>query len=367
MTVLVKFEAARHALAEARSIDEVKQVRDQAEALRLYVKQQDMGLEMQNDIAIIKLRAERRAGELLREMERNVGGNPNMLQDVTGLPPTLSDLGISRFQSSRWQKEAGVPEEDFEQYVAKTKAKKEEITSTGLQKLADKIKKEEKRQKYTAAGEDIMLATETYQLICGDFAEVGLQLADESVDVIITDPPYPKEYLHLYGLLAREAARLLKPGGSLLAMAGQSYLPKVLRMLEQYLAYHWTIAYETPGGQAAMIHHRNVNTFWKPVFWFVKGKYEGDWRGDVVVSNVNENDKRFHDWGQSESGIGKLVADYTLPGNLVLDPFVGGGTTAVACVRLGRRFIGIDIEQEQIDITLGRLKEENAKVSENLF
>ena len=56
---LVRFDAARHALAEARSVDEVKDVRDRAEALRLYMKQAGHGLEMQNDVAEIKLRAER--------------------------------------------------------------------------------------------------------------------------------------------------------------------------------------------------------------------------------------------------------------------------------------------------------------------
>ena len=70
---LVLFDRARQALAQARSIDEVKLVRDQAEALRLYVRQQGEGLEMQNDIAEIKLRAERRAGELLYAMPKNKG------------------------------------------------------------------------------------------------------------------------------------------------------------------------------------------------------------------------------------------------------------------------------------------------------
>jgi hypothetical protein len=130
-TALVRFEAAKRALAEARTIDEVKQIRDKAEALRLYVKQQGDSLEMQNDIAEIKLRAERRAGELLAEMgeneqrQRRGGDRKSKLHDETLIePPTLSDLGITKSQSSRWQQEAKVPEETFEQYVAETKAAK---------------------------------------------------------------------------------------------------------------------------------------------------------------------------------------------------------------------------------------------------
>jgi ParB-like chromosome segregation protein Spo0J len=232
-----------------------------------------------------------------------------------------------------------------------------EIIANGEVNTVKDAKKIAKRNRYTESAQDVAIATETYRLICGDFADVSKQLKDESIDVIVTDPPYAKEYLYLYELLAKEAARLLKPGGSLLAMAGHSYIPDLLNLMTPHLNYQWTVAYLLPGGQSAAMHHRCVNTFWKPVFWFVKGKYEGDWRGDVVKSDVNDNDKRFDDWGQSESGIARLVEAFTLPGEVVLDPFVGGGTTAVVCVRLGRQFIGIDIEQSKIDITLGRLKD----------
>lgn len=64
----------------------------------------------------IKVRAERRAGEMLAEMQKHNGGRPNgnPSHRATGLPPTLTDLGISRDQSSRWQKLAAVPEDQFE-------------------------------------------------------------------------------------------------------------------------------------------------------------------------------------------------------------------------------------------------------------
>ena len=56
---------------------------------------------MQNLCAEIKLRAERRAGGILGGMEKNRGGNPKLSHDVIG-SPTLSDFGISKFQSHRW-------------------------------------------------------------------------------------------------------------------------------------------------------------------------------------------------------------------------------------------------------------------------
>jgi len=189
-------------------------------------------------------------------------------------------------------------------------------------------------------------------LYTGDFAQVAQALEPESISLIVTDPPYGADNTHLYELLAREAARLLRPGGSLLAMAGQLTLPAIYNLMQPYLAYHWTIAYLTLGGQSPQIWPRKVNTFWKPVLWFTKGEYTGDWQGDVVKSD--NNDKRFHGWGQSESGIGRLVSKFPSPG-IVLDPFVGGGTVGIVCHRLRRPFIGIDVDAEAIETTRRRI------------
>jgi len=88
------------ALAEAHRIDEVKQIRDQAEAMRQYIKQQKGSLVMQNQAAEIKIRAERRAGEMLRDTDLNPG---TIYRGNTMLPPqetpTLDDLGITKMQS----------------------------------------------------------------------------------------------------------------------------------------------------------------------------------------------------------------------------------------------------------------------------
>lgn len=183
------------------------------------------------------------------------------------------------------------------------------------------------------------------------------EIEDESIDVIITDPPYPREYLPLYEDLSRLAARVMKPGGSLIVMTGQSYLPEVMARLSESMTYHWCMAYLTPGGQSPQLFHKKVNTFWKPVLWYVKGEYDGDWSGDVLKSPVNDNDKRFHEWGQSIGGMREIVERFTDPGAVVLDPFLGGGTTGVVTVCMGRRFVGADIEQSNIDIAWSRISE----------
>ena len=199
---------------------------------------------------------------------------------------------------------------------------------------------------------------ENYQLLVCDVGDLWREIEPGSVDWIITDPPYPREYLDCYEELAATAARILKPGGGVLAMCGQSYLPEVLDRMRRHLTYHWTLAYLTPGGQSPQIWPRKVNTFWKPVLWMTNGSYDGEWAGDVLGSDTNENDKRFHKWGQSESGMGMLFNRFTRPGQLVVDPFVGGGTCGVVALRAGCRFIGADNDSAAVAQTAARMAQE---------
>lgn len=180
-------------------------------------------------------------------------------------------------------------------------------------------------------------------------------IADESIDFIITDPPYPKEFLPLYSTLSRQASRWLKPGGSLIVMCGQVHFPEVLDRLTEFMKYQWLTAYLTPGGQAVQIFPRKVNTFWKPVVWLTKGEYDGDWVGDVMQSAVNDNDKQHHEWGQSESGMANIISRWTNAGDTVLDPFLGGGTTIVCAAMLGRKAIGFDVSESAVNTTMERL------------
>lgn len=186
-------------------------------------------------------------------------------------------------------------------------------------------------------------------------------IAENSVDFIITDPPYPEEFLPLYEELAEFASRVLKPGGSCIVMIGQSYLPDIVAGMCRHLQYHWTCGYMTPGGQSVQLWDRKVNNFWKPLLWFTKGDYAGDWVGDVCKSETNDNDKAHHHWGQSESGMADIIERFTDKGSVVLDPFLGGGTTGVVCVAKDRTFIGIEIDKEVASKAEKRIQEESTR------
>jgi site-specific DNA-methyltransferase (adenine-specific) len=231
------------------------------------------------------------------------------------------------------------------------------IAETGINPVtaSKEINRETKSEKKRFAKPATL--PDTCELFQADIRTQLPQVIDDSIDFIITDPPYPREFLPLYGELSKLAARVLKPGGSLVVMCGQSYLPDVIAELSREMKYHWCMAYITPGGQSPQLWGKRTNTFWKPVLWFTKGDYAGDYIGDVFKSPPNDNDKRFHEWGQSLGGFKEIVERFTYPGQTILDPFLGGGTTGIASVTTGRFFIGTDTDGDSIEIARGRIRE----------
>lgn len=158
MSTLIKYEAACRALAACKAVDEVKNLLDKAEAMRLYGRMaKDKTLEM--DAAEIRMRAERRLGQMLADQKAAGGFNRgttvsgNQAGAGQGSPavvaddhrPTLADVGISKDLSSRAQKMAAVPEAEFEAEVGEWRDRVQvegERVSTRLQKAGARAQQE---------------------------------------------------------------------------------------------------------------------------------------------------------------------------------------------------------------------------------
>jgi hypothetical protein len=107
---LVRYDAMCRAITAAYEVDEVKDIRDKARAIEVYSRQAK-NTEAERQACEIRLRAERKCGQLLREQVEHGGDRRSVSRshDVT-----LNDLGISKKQSSDWQRLAEVPDGDFE-------------------------------------------------------------------------------------------------------------------------------------------------------------------------------------------------------------------------------------------------------------
>jgi hypothetical protein len=179
-------------------------------------------------------------------------------------------------------------------------------------------------------------------------------LKDDSVDLFLSDPPYAE--VEQYGRLAELAAAKLKPSGLCLAYTGQFYLPEVMEAMGSHLRYWWMIALQF-GGQHCAVHPRRVQNKWKPILAFAKPpvRKAPNWLSDLLQGGGR--DKKHHDWGQDESEVAYLVQRLTEPGQLIVDPFCGGGTIPAACKALGRKWLATEKDRNTALVARKRLSE----------
>ena len=126
----------------SNDIGQLKDIKDKAEALRVYVRKAEKGFEKQNEYAEVKIRAERRCGEILAT-EIQHGGDRKSKSRFNR--KTLKDLGINKNQSHRWQTIAQLSEEEFEGHIAKTKDSNKELTSASVYRIANEDRKRSER------------------------------------------------------------------------------------------------------------------------------------------------------------------------------------------------------------------------------
>lgn len=146
MSALIRYDAARHALKVAQQVDEVKDIRDKAQALAAYARQAK-DADMINWATEIKLRAERRCGELLKKTPRNKGDATPPDTPEGGVVPTLEQIGVSHKQSSDFQAIADIPEEEFEEAITEPKPSTASLVKKAKKKAEPKEKKPKPEKK----------------------------------------------------------------------------------------------------------------------------------------------------------------------------------------------------------------------------
>jgi len=254
----------------------------------------------------------------------------------------------TNMQTIKKQVEMLINKEKCIEYIVKNllnKDKVEEFISyvengswKSLEDVKRKVDEENKRQ-------------DKFRLIEGDFREVGKEIKDGSIDLIVTDPPYGKEYLHLWDDLGAFAKRVLKPGGILVTYSGQYHLPTFIEKLKKHLEYFWILALKHTGSTQIL---NNVDIRWKPILVFYKPPKPE--LTDVIKDLIEGKRSKDHfEWEQSVHESRILIRYFSNPKDRVLDPMAGSGTVLIAGLLEDRRVIGIEVNHDRIQQIKGRV------------
>ena len=248
------------------------------------------------------------------------------------------------------------------------------------------------------------------KVINQDIFEMSKFLPKAFADLIILDPPYnlsknfhghifkgteKDEYARYFGLVLDSVLPTLKPNGTLYVCSDWKTSMQIAPILEELLCVRNRITWEREKGRGAKTNWKN-NT---EDIWFCTKSKVDDYVFNVdavklkrkVLAPYRDTEGNPKDWDEAEDGnyrlthpsniwtdltipfwsmpentdhptqkpeklIAKLVLASTHAGGFVFDPFLGSGTTAVVCKKLGRRFVGIEQSTEYCCWTMKRLR-----------
>lgn len=230
MNALTRYDAARRALAEAHRVDEVKQIIDKTAAILEYARRAK-DLEMIAWATEIQQDAARKAGRLLTEMDDR--GERRQRNDPSNTElPALADIGVTKMQSSRWQKLGALDEDEFE--ARKAAAKRQAVASveaTAAERAAEK--KERRQERETDLGErQSALPDKRYGVVLADpewrfepySRETGMDRA--------ADNHYPTSVASV--IAERDVASIAAPDCVLFLWATVPMLPQALMVMQAW-------------------------------------------------------------------------------------------------------------------------------------
>ncbi|MBC7784381.1 MAG: site-specific DNA-methyltransferase [Burkholderiales bacterium] len=260
------------------------------------------------------------------------------------------------------------------------------------------IERQAKAKDWRTAAKRVNLSDKDCAIHTGDCRDVLADVADRSVDLVFTDPPYGigedyvgfddkltrDELMNIIGGMARHLPRILTPNGSAFVMMSSRYALDVAQVLdsvglyrqqmiiwaESFGAYNprfWTdcfrvILHYTRDAEQFTFNHADTRTFilsWRnengddrqDQDGKLPGNVWGAWTDRELARRVGNAGERIPDDRAVNQLPVKLVERVVLlasnPGDTVLDPFHGTGTTARACVPHKRRYIGVEIDPHQ--------------------
>lgn len=378
MNALVKLENATKMLAEVRDAHEAKNLMAMASAAEHYARKAKLGQEAIDYAHAIKIDAERMLGGFLKAAEKQDGARGRTGGGTRGskkepqpdAPPTLASLGLTKKVSSASQALHAIAEKDPEQFAAIRAGKLSVSKARRILDEQDRTEELNKAKRSTskqAAGIDIRVA---------DALDTLASLPPASVDCIVTDPPYnvteydwdqypdPDGYLKFIRLIMVACQRVLKPDYHLFLFADAAYMARMENIvLEVGLELKSRLIWVRKNMSMGRVVEDRFISQWDPIFHCGTKPLNlpaewGSERGDVqefAVPQTNFNDKKIHPTQKPLALVQRLVELGSDAGQLVVDPFCGGGTTAVACHILKRQCITCDTNSDYVALAKARL------------
>ena|SRR3990167_1316922 len=224
------------------------------------------------------------------------------------------------------------------------------------------------------------------KVIHGDCLEVMKDMPDKCVDLVLTDPPYGIDFLSTWGAKTGNMKDKIESDGAENAIKLlHKTIPELIRVLKDDSEIYW---FAGGGNRPAMaltwlalreyepdLIVSNVLIWdkmsvgmgfdwrfqWESIFQLTKGK--GIKSEDFTRSNVLRSKKIIPQAGEHPTPktieiMSQLIKAKSKEGDIILDPFLGSGTTAVACKQLHRNFIGVEIGEKYCEIARSRLSQD---------
>ena len=407
--ILARVEKARALLAEARDATDAKKVADLARAAEIYAKRQKLSEEAIASATAIKIEAMALMGEMLKTAEKNTGtagaGRPKLggsqKEPPKDAPPTLADSGITKKESMHAQALAKVKESNPELYE-KVRTGKASVAAAHVE-----ARRQEKREELIEKAEEVEESHEedappAWAILRGEVGlpQTPLRSLGEFARLVFADPPYnigfdygeghddsqpAGEYLAWCGEWMAECVRHLAGDGSMWVLINDEYAAEfniTLRRLGLTVR-NWIIWYESFGVNCTDKFNRTK----RHLFYCVRDPKNFVFNFDAV-SRPSDRQAKYNDARANPAGkvlddvwfdvprltgtaaeripdfptqlplalLRRIVACCSEPGDLVLDPFCGSGTTGAAALELGRRFVGVERSSKFAELATLRLK-----------
>jgi site-specific DNA-methyltransferase (adenine-specific) len=235
-------------------------------------------------------------------------------------------------------------------------------------------------------------------IICGDANEIMGQMPNEMFDAILTDPPYgvtqdDDDYVATSFLA--EAYRILKPNAALMMCVGQATMREFWNEAER-VGFYWLNSVVWWHRNTLSRQSRRFSVQYDPVLYFAKGdfvhrldavrieyrsqerlkyacnnKRKKGWSPNplgarcpdvwddipAVTTTANSgNDPKYdHKWQKPTRLFDRMVRATCNPGDMMLDPFCGSGTSLLAAKQNGVYYVGIDVDQNCVDMSKKRV------------